>query len=258
VEPDIRSAAAAPLAGAVKNLLALQGSQGCWEGEVAWNTMLLSQYVLTCRMVRKWPLSEHDRDGILRHFKVAMLPDGSWPLHCEGAGSPFVTTLAYVALRVMGLQSEAPLVAGARHWLHDQQDSVTLLPTWGRVWLAMLGLYEYEGINPIQPEALLLPRWTPVHPDRLYVHTRLIYVGMSCLYARRTRFDLGPLTGQLRRRHRCCSLHVTTLDRPGRRRAFRRPDDSCGLADEQPHVITARTYGHADVSESARSHAYAA
>jgi lanosterol synthase len=38
----------------------------------------------------------------------------------------------------------------------------------------------------------------PVHPDRLYVHTRMIYFSLACLYARRARFDLGPLTGQLR------------------------------------------------------------
>jgi hypothetical protein len=66
------------------------------------------------------------------------------------------------------------------------------------MWLAMLGLYEYEGINPLVPENVLLPGWVPVHPDRLYVHTRMIYFGLSCLYADRARFDLGPLAGELR------------------------------------------------------------
>jgi hypothetical protein len=28
------------------------------------------------------------------------------------------------------------------------------------MWLAMLGLYEYEGINPLVPETVLLPGWT--------------------------------------------------------------------------------------------------
>ena len=66
------------------------------------------------------------------------------------------------------------------------------------MWLALLGLYEYEGISPLVPETVLLPGWVPVHPDRLYVHTRMIYFGLSCLYARRARFDLGPLGGELR------------------------------------------------------------
>jgi squalene/oxidosqualene cyclase-like protein len=188
-----------PLAAAVAHLISRQHPQGCWEGEVAWNTMLSSQYVLTCRMAGNWPLSAHDRDGIQRHFEATRRPDGSWPRHGESHGSPFVTVLAYIALRVMGLPAQAPLAAAARRWLHAQQDSITILPTWGRIWLAMLGLYEYEGISPILPEALLLPRWMPVHPDRLYVHTRMSYVCLACLYARRARFDLGLLTGQLRR-----------------------------------------------------------
>ncbi len=95
------------------------------------------------------------------------------------------------------------LLAAARHWLRAQADSVTVVTSWGRMWLAMLGLYEYEGINPLSPETVLLPRWVPVHPDRLYVHTRLIYFALSCLYARRVRFDLG-LAG-LRASQRNCT-----------------------------------------------------
>ena len=160
--------------------------------------MLVSQYVLVGQMVGRQALPERDRDMILRHFEATRRPDGSWPLHCEAPGSLFVTVLAYVALRVLGVPPEAPLAMAARRWLRTQDDSVTILPTWGRMWLAMLGLYEYEGINPLCPETVLLPAWVPVHPDRLYVHTRLIYAALSYLYARRARFDLGPLAGPLR------------------------------------------------------------
>ena len=187
-----------PLAGAVENLLARQDASGRWEGEVAWNTMLLSQYVLTCRMAGNWPLPGGGRGKILRHYRVTQRTDGSWPLHAEAQGSLFVTVLAYVALRVLGVPAEDPLPAAARRWLTAQPDSVTVMASWGRMWLAMLGLYEYEGISPLCPETVLLPRWVPAHPYRLYVHARLIYFGMACLYARRARFDLGPLAGELR------------------------------------------------------------
>src|SRR5690242_8384645 len=160
--------------------------------------MLTSQYVLTCRMVGRWPLPDRDRDQILRHYQTTRCGDGSWPLHGEAAGSLFVTVLAYVALRVLGVPADDPLTDAARRWLRACPDDVAVLPSWGRMWLAMLGLYEYEGINPLAPETVLLPGWVPVHPDRFYVHTRMIYFGLSCLYARRARFDLGPLGGQLR------------------------------------------------------------
>jgi lanosterol synthase len=188
----------APLAGAVTNLLDQQGPAGCWEGEVVWNTMLLSQYVLTCRMVGNWPLPARERSQILRCYEKTRCADGSWPWHCEAPGSLFVTVLAYVALRVMGTPADDPITSAARRWLRTHPDSVAILPSWGRMWLAMLGLYDYEGISPLPPETILLPGWVPVHPDRLYVHTRLIYFGLSYLYAQRAKFDLGPLTGQLR------------------------------------------------------------
>jgi lanosterol synthase len=193
-----RPSAGRPLAAAVANLLGQQDASGCWEGEVVWNTMLLSQYVLTCRMVGRWPLPERDRSQIVRHYRVMRCGDGSWPWHREAPGSLFVTVLAYLALRVLGVPADDPVTSAARRWLRAHPDSVTMLPSWGRMWLAMLGLYEYEGVNPLIPETVLLPGWVPVHPDRLYVHTRMIYFSLSCLYARRARFDLGPLTGQLR------------------------------------------------------------
>lgn len=193
-----RGSGGGALAAAVANLLGQQSAPGCWEGEVAWNTMLLSQYVLACRMTGRWPLPERDRGQILRHYQAERRGDGSWPLHGEAPGSLFVTVLAYVALRAMGVPAGDPMTSAARSWLRAQPDDVTVLPSWGRMWLAMLGLYEYEGINPLVPETALLPGWAPVHPDRLYVHTRMIYFGLSCLYAKRARFDLGPLTGELR------------------------------------------------------------
>jgi len=160
--------------------------------------MLLSQYVLACRMVGRWPLPERDRDQILRHYQMTQRRDGAWPWHGEALGSLFVTVLAYVALRVLGVPADDPVTSPARRWLRAHPDGVIVLPSWGRMWLALLGLYEYEGINPLVPETVLLPGWAPVHPDRLYVHTRMVYFGLSCLYARRARFDLGLLTGQLR------------------------------------------------------------
>ena len=187
-----------PAVAAVEHLISLQQPDGRWEGEVVWNTTLLSQYVLTSAMVGRWPFPDQDRDRVLRQFEATRLPDGSWPLHGEAPGSLFATTLAYVALRVLGVPPDTPLTAEARRWLHVQPGGVAVVPTWGRMWLAMLGLYEYEGINPIAPEAVLLPGWFPAHPDRLYVHTRMIFFGLSCLYAERFLADIGPLRDVLR------------------------------------------------------------
>ena len=120
-------------------------------------------------------------------------------MHGEGGPYVFMTALAYVALRLLGLGPEHPLCAPARDWLQSQPGGVCAIPTWGKFWLAMLGLYEYDGLNPIPPELFLLPDWVPLHPNNYYCHTRYIYLGIAYLYGRRFTHDFGPIRDDLRR-----------------------------------------------------------
>jgi lanosterol synthase len=206
---------------ATEHLCGLQHADGRWEGEMVWNTMLLAQYVLTHRMVGRWPLSETEIAGARRHFAVTRRPDGSWPAHVDGIGSVFVTVLAYVALRVLGVPPDDPELASSASWLRAH-DPVVATPAWGRMWLAMLGLYDYRGVNPLPPELFLLPKWVPVHPDRLYCHTRYVYCGLAYLYGARTRFDLGPLTDTLR--HELYGADYASIDFAGARGRLAGPD----------------------------------
>lgn len=89
-----------------------------------------------------------------------------------------MTALGYVALRLLGLGADEEMPRRALQWL-QQQGGVLAIPSWGKFWLALLGLYRWEGVNPILPELWLLPRWLPFHPSRYYNHTRLIYLGMA-------------------------------------------------------------------------------
>ncbi len=165
---------------------------------MGWNTMLLSQYVLVRRITGRWPLEGEAARRAILHFALTRRDDGSWPMHREGPGYLYLTTLAYVTLRVLGLDPNDALVAPARRWIRSQPGGVLAIPTWGKLWLAMVGLYGYEGVAPIPPEAFLLPRWMPLHPDSLYCHTRHGYVGMAFLYGSRFRGSLGEVTHDLR------------------------------------------------------------
>ncbi len=163
---------------------------------MVWCPVILAQHVIVQRVVGRAP-DPATRAGMLRQFEVTRTADGAWGLHPEAPGSVFVTTLGYVALRLLGLPPDDPLAGTARRWLHAQAGGVLAIPTWGKLWLALLDLYDYRGVNPCPPELLLLPRSLPVHPRRYYCHTRQIYLGMSYLYGRRVRASLGPITEEL-------------------------------------------------------------
>lgn len=166
---------------ALRRLLALQKPGGDWEGEMVWCAMILAQAVIVRTVVGK-PYSPEERTQIIRHFQHYQNADGSWGMHPESPGYVFFTTLAYVALRFLGEPADAAMPAQARAWLHAQPGGVQGIPTWGKFWLAMLGLYEYRGLNSIPPELFILPEWLPFHPRRFYCHTRLIYLGIAYLF----------------------------------------------------------------------------
>uniref|UniRef100_A0A2N9GDH9 Squalene cyclase N-terminal domain-containing protein n=1 Tax=Fagus sylvatica TaxID=28930 RepID=A0A2N9GDH9_FAGSY len=78
----------------------------------------------------------------------------------------FCTVLSYICMRMFG---EGPdggqdnACARARKWILDH-GGVTHIPSWGKTWLSILGVFEWSGSNPMPPEFWLLPSFLPMHP----------------------------------------------------------------------------------------------
>lgn len=185
----------APLRRAASRLLNLQGEDGGWEGEMSWCPMLTAQYVLLHHLVGR-PLGPDRQRRILRHFAQTRLPGGAWGLHEHSAPYLFVTTLVYVAARLLGVARDDALLEQAGRFV--RAEGVLGIPSWGKFWLALLGLYDWRGMHPILPELWSLPRWLPVHPSRWYCHTRHIYMAMAAVYAHRFHAPATPLTAAIR------------------------------------------------------------
>ncbi|PRQ07145.1 Squalene--hopene cyclase [Enhygromyxa salina] len=207
-------------------LEAAQADNGAWAGEVVWNPMLICQYVICCHIVGR-EIPEPRRRRIRRSLELQRKRDGGWGMHPDLPPSPagpdhhpdqpehpdhdgaesglagahdswmFHTVLAYVALRLLGAANDDPLVLDARAWIHAHGGPYGT-PTWGRAWLALLGLYPWSELQPLLPELWLLPDDSPMHPRRLYCHMRLIYLGLSYLYGARARADASPLIESIR------------------------------------------------------------
>ncbi len=164
---------------------------------MVWCPIITAQYVIVRHVVGR-PLDESARAALQRYFEVTRTAEGGWGLHPESPAYVFVTSLAYVALRLLGLSADLPVVKDARGWLRAQPGGVLAIPTWGKFWLALLDLCDWRAVNPTPPEIFLLPSALPIHPVRFYCHTRLIYLGMAVLAGRRVRASLGSLTAALR------------------------------------------------------------
>ncbi|OIW21251.1 hypothetical protein TanjilG_31181 [Lupinus angustifolius] len=126
--------------------------------------------------------------------------DGGWGLHIEGHSIMFCTALNYICMRILG---EGPnggqgnASGRARKWIHDH-GGVTYIPSWGKTWLSILGLFEWHGANPMPPEFWILPSFLPMHPAKMWCYCRLVYMPMSYLYGKRFVGPITPLILQLR------------------------------------------------------------
>jgi len=163
-------------------LAAAQREDGRWEGEVIWCPMLAAQYVLFAHLLGL-PLADERRARLLRHFEHTQRADGLWGLHALSRPYLFVTALVYVAARLLGESARGELLGRARAFI--EREDIVAIPSWGKLWLALLGLYDWRGVPPTVPELWALPSALPIHPSRFYCHTRHIYLAMSALYARR-------------------------------------------------------------------------
>lgn len=180
----------------VKALVAHQATDGSWEGEVVWCSMLAAQYVMACHVMGE-RIDATRKRRLLTHFERTQLPDGTWGLHELSEPYLFTTALTYVAARLLGVKKDDPLLARA-HAFIQREGGVAKIPTWGKFWLAILNLYGWEGVQPILPEVWQLPKTAPIHPSRYYCHTRQIYLGMASVYASKLQAHCDPTIAALR------------------------------------------------------------
>lgn len=180
------------------NLGRLQAERGSWPGDYGGPMFLLPMYVALCQAAHRLPVGAR-RDGIITYFSNVQRGDGSIGLHAQASsGSMFTTVLSYVSLRALGLSPDDERLARMRGWLRDHGGPLGAA-SWGKFTLCLLGLYDWRGIHPLQPEFWLLPKEAPMHPRRLWCHSRQVYLPMAWLYGTRSTVPPGdPLQHALR------------------------------------------------------------
>jgi squalene/oxidosqualene cyclase-like protein len=179
----------------------IQCDDGQWAGDYGGPHFLLPGFVIAAYVTAGleavlprpyWKAME----AYLRNHQQA---DGGWGSHIESPSTLFGTVLNYVALRLVGADADDPACVDARNFMTEHGGAL-YAPSWAKFWLAVLGVYEWQGIAPVPPEMWLLPSWFPVHPGRFWCHCRMVYLPMCYLYARRFSYNAAadPVTAALR------------------------------------------------------------
>jgi lanosterol synthase len=103
----------------------------------------------------------------------------------------------YTVLRILEVGAEDLRMIKARRLLHEL-GGVVNGPHWAKFWLCVLGICQWDILNPTPPELWLLPDWVPIAPWRWWVHTRQVFLPMSFIASKRWTYPPTDLTVELR------------------------------------------------------------
>lgn len=140
-------------------------------------------------------LTKHHKKEMIRYMYNHQNEDGGWGFYISGKSTMMGSALNYIALRILGEGPPADdddysAIARGRKWVLDH-GGATSIPSWGKVFIAALGVYEWEGCNPLPPEFWLFPNFLPYHPAKMWCYCRETYMPMSHLYGKAFH---GPIT----------------------------------------------------------------
>lgn len=187
---------------ALRSYSTLQTEDGFWPGDYGGPLFLLPGLVIALSVsgTLNAVLTPEHQSEMRRYLFNHQNQDGGWGLHIQGPSTMFGTALNYVTLRLLGedINGGEGTMHKARRWI-IHRGGVTYIPSWGKLWLSVLGVYEWSGVKPIPPEIWLLPYFVPFHPGRMWCHSRLVYLPMSYLYGRRFVGRVDAIVLSLRR-----------------------------------------------------------
>eukprot|EP00887_Chlorella_sp_A99_P007563 scaffold28.g7563.t1 len=131
---------------------------GHWPGDYGGPMFLMPGLIIALYTMEALEavLSPAHRAETVRYLRNHQNPDGGYGLHIEGESTMFGTALSYVTLRLLGVGPDDTVAVAARAWIHSH-GGATMVTSWGKFWLALLGVYSWEGLNPMPPEMWLLP-----------------------------------------------------------------------------------------------------
>ncbi|EME43523.1 hypothetical protein DOTSEDRAFT_54312 [Dothistroma septosporum NZE10] len=184
----------------------LQLAPGNWGCEYGGPMFLIPGIVITLYVIGK-PLTQPEQTEMVRYvFNMQNVGDknhgdGGWGLHTEADSSVFGTAMNYTALRLLGVPADHPRIIKARSCLHKLGGAL-YGPHWAKFWLSVLGVTQWDIVNPVPPELWLLPDWAPISPWKWWIHMRMVFLPMSFVWSKRWTYpkaDSDPLIRELRK-----------------------------------------------------------
>jgi squalene-hopene/tetraprenyl-beta-curcumene cyclase len=181
---------------ACEHLLSLQDEAGWWQGELQTNVTMDAEDILLREFLGVRRADETERSAAW--IRSQQRADGTWTNFYGGPGDLSTTIEAYWALRLAGDDPAAEHMRTAAEFIRGQ-GGLAQARVFTHLWLALFGLWSWDEVPSLPPEAVLLPSWFPLNIYDFACWARQTIAALSIVKAHRPvrelPFDLDELRG---------------------------------------------------------------
>jgi squalene-hopene/tetraprenyl-beta-curcumene cyclase len=170
---------------ATQALLACQRADGHWLFELEADATIPAEYVLLRHYLGE-PVDAALEGGIAAYLRRIQGTHGGWPLFQDGAFDMSATVKAYFALKMIGDSPQAEHMRRAREAIH-MRGGAERSNVFTKCLLAFYGIVPWRAVPVMPVEIMLLPRWFPIHLDKISYWSRTVIVPLLVLMARKPR-----------------------------------------------------------------------
>ncbi len=155
---DQREAVKAAIARTQAYLLKAQSPEGWWWGELESNVTITAEYLFLTHFLG---VANHERwRKIATYILDQQRDDGTWGIYYDAPGDLSTTIEAYFALKLAGVSPDTPNMQRARTFILAK-GGIPKARIFTKIWLALLGQYDWRGLPVMPPELIFLPSWCP-------------------------------------------------------------------------------------------------
>ncbi len=157
-QADGQEAIRAAIARTQAYLIGSQSPEGWWWGELESNVTITAEYLFLTHFLG---VGDPERwTKIAAYLRDHQRADGTWGIYYDAPGDLSTTIEAYFALKMAGVSPDAPFMQQAREFILAK-GGVPKARIFTKIWLALLGQYDWRGLPVMPPELIFLPSWFP-------------------------------------------------------------------------------------------------
>jgi squalene-hopene/tetraprenyl-beta-curcumene cyclase len=145
---------------AVAHMRSIQHADGYWWAELESNATMAAEHLLLENFLG---IGEPARWRKIANYLLSLQDsDGSWSIYRGGPGDVSISTEAYLALKLAGVDAESLALAQARQFIRSR-GGIGPTRIFTKLWLSLFGQFDWNAMPAMPPEAVLLPLRSPLN-----------------------------------------------------------------------------------------------